>query len=159
MVTTAQNSDQKSGYDVVTGRPVTVGTAINQGDMVYNVGSTTYSLAPVTSDGNAATFEGISEDTYPTASLATKEAEVDGIRVRRHGIVNMNMTSAETYHHGDALYVGADAQTVTNTPGTGLGALVNIVGYVCLTKNVTSLAYSATGKVPMLIVPILPAGV
>ena len=159
-MTTAQNADVKSGYDIVTGRPVTPGTAINQGDMVYNSGSAAYELLPLDTDAHAARFEGIAEDSYPTASgigtLTNDIALIDGIRVRRHGIVNMNGTGTETYYHGDALYMVTDAQTVTKATGGG-GTSNHPVGYVCLGNNLASLTMATGVKIPMLICPQYPA--
>jgi hypothetical protein len=94
--------------------PGPTATPINSGDLVYWE-STTKTAMPYVLDANGAGFMGVSLDTTPMSVVSTDYLPT--INVRQRGQFKFNSTAGDTYNPGDALYIGADAQTVTNTAG------------------------------------------
>ena len=61
-------------------------------------------------------FLGVSEDASPMASLGTAARPLVAggkMRIKSQGTFMMKTTSGETYSHLDAIFMGADTQTVT----------------------------------------------
>lgn len=88
---------------------------INQGDLVY-FDTSAHLLKPLDSDAHAAAFVGVAADSSFLNLYGQKKYE-DGIAVQHKGVARSFQTAGDIYHHGDTLYLGADAQTVTNTVG------------------------------------------
>jgi predicted RecA/RadA family phage recombinase len=88
---------------------------INQGDLVYFDTSAHY-LKPLDSDAHAATFVGVAYDSSFLNLYGQKKYD-DGITVQQKGVARLFQTAGDTYHDGDTVYLGADAQTITNTAG------------------------------------------
>lgn len=88
---------------------------INQGDLVW-FDTATHLLKPLDSDAHAAAFAGVAYDSSFLNLYGQKKYEA-GIAVQQKGVGRSFQTVGDTYHHGDTLYLGADAQTVTNTVG------------------------------------------
>ena len=152
MATTAQNNlVQNVGFEMkVPFKVKTDGTAdINQGDQVY-LDTSAHTVKSVGSDGNAATFVGVAADTSFRNLYGTKQYPDSGtIQVYIAGIFYFGQTSGDTYHDGDSVYVGADAQTITNTAGGN----TNIIGYIKIRPGLSSVAYAAGTTIDVLIVP------
>lgn len=117
----------------------TDGTAdINGGDLVY-FDTSAKVVKSLDSDAHAASFAGLAMNGSYIQPYTTKQYGAGSIPVLQKGRCKALTTSGDTYHEGDALYTGADAQTVTNT----VGGNSNIIGYVKLRPGITSLAYAA----------------
>jgi len=129
------------------------GTAdINQGDQVYM--DTTNHVAKslgASDDTNAATFAGVAAEGSFIQPYSAKVYS-DQIPVFTKGVFRFKTTTGDTYHDGDTLYVGADAQTVTNT----VGALTKKIGYVKLPPGVATIAGGAGITVEAQITPLWP---
>jgi len=123
----------------------------NCGDMLYMDTSAHQAKPLINSDSNAATFCGVAMNGSYVNVYGTKNY-FDLVPVLLKGIVSFFMTSGDTYHDGDAVYVGADAQTVTNTAG----GLTKKLGYVKLPAGLTSVAYAAGSKIEVQITPLWP---
>jgi hypothetical protein len=100
-------------------------------------------------------FLGVCEDAQPVASLGTTASPLTGsrVRIKSQGIHFMKTTAGETYSHLDAVYQGADVQTVTKvsagrligrvwlpdgTQVTGAaGTSVDVTVYGSMTNNST----------------------
>lgn len=132
---------------------LTDGTAdINQGDQLY-MDTTNHVVKPLgaSDDTNAANFCGVAQDGSFIQPYSAK-VYADRIPVGTKGVFRFNTTVGDTYHDGDALYVGADAQTVTNT----VGALTKKIGYVKLAPGQSTLAGAAGVTVEAQITPLWP---
>lgn len=117
----------------------TDGTAdINGGDLVY-FDTSAKVIKSLDSDAHAAQFAGLAMNGSYIQPYNTKQYGAGMIPVLQKGRVRVNSTSGDTYSHADALYMTADAQTVTNT----VGGNSNIVGYVFLAPGIASLAGGA----------------
>jgi hypothetical protein len=103
---------------------------INAGDMLYLTaakGAASLTTAGA-SNANAASFIGVSVDTYPivitdgvTAGFPSNQGPAR-VQYRRKGQFRFHTTAAETYHVGDLVYLGADGQTIsTVATGTSVG--------------------------------------
>lgn len=154
MATTATNNKVRDiGAPKKLSYPVdSAGTdKFNGGDMVcYHVASGHLVAA---TDANAAEFAGVAEDSSQMSPYGTAVIQAQA-SVQVNGIFVMGTTAAETYAHGDALYIGADAQTVTKVnPGSG-----KVIGYAWMRAGVTSVAGGAGVSLDVLIVPQYPAG-
>lgn len=88
---------------------------INQGDMVW-FDTSAHVLKPLDSDAHAAFLAGVAYDSSFLNLYGTKIYEAAVVAIAT-GRTRMKTTSGDTYHDGDTLYIGADAQTVTNTAG------------------------------------------
>lgn len=118
----------------------TDGTAdVNGGDLVY-FDTSAKVVKSADTDAHMATGAGVACNGSFIAPYTTKMYGAGNIPVLQKGIVRMKTTVGDTYSPGDALYLGADAQTVTNT----VGGNSNILGYVVLRPGITSLAAGAT---------------
>lgn len=113
---------------------------INSGDMVY-WNATAKAAYPLTLDANGAGFMGVSLDTTPMNVVS--EDYLPTINVRQRGQFEMNSTNGDTYNPGDKVYIGADAQTVTNTAG----GKTNVLGTVAMDPSMVALAGGTGVKV------------
>jgi hypothetical protein len=141
-MTTANNNIVLRG--TVLPMPIlTNGTAdINSGDQVYvDASAHVVKSLGASDDTNAATFLGVAMDSSYINPYGTKMYSPQ-IPVMTSGVVSFNTTTGDTYNAGDAVYVGADAQTVTNT----VGALTKKIGFV-VTRPGQSAVAGGTGIV------------
>lgn len=152
MATTAQNNivlEQKVMYAPVKQD----GTSdINQGDQVYM--DTTAKLVKslgASDDTNAANFYGVAMASSYIQPYSSKRYQ-PLIPVLISGVVSFNTTSGDTYNEGDAVYVGADAQTVTNT----VGGLTKKLGYIKMRQNQSAVAGGTGITIDVQIVPQYP---
>ena len=99
---------------------------INQGDLVW-FDTSAHVLKPADTDAHMAYLAGYAYDSSFLNLYGQKKYDKSIVAVCT-GIGRFKTTSGDTYHHGDTLYLGADAQTVTNTAGGNTHA----VGYVFL---------------------------
>lgn len=99
---------------------------INEGDLVW-FDTSVHILKPLDSDAHAAYLAGYAYDSSFLNLYGQKKYDNSIVAVCV-GAGRFKTTSGDTYHHGDTLYLGADAQTVTNTAGGSTHA----VGYVYL---------------------------
>lgn len=136
MATTAQNNI------VIEGRALpfsvkTDGTAdINQGDQVYvDTSAHVVKSLGANDDTNAANFVGVAMESSYINPYGTKMYSAQ-IPVMLDGVATFNTTSGDTYNEGDAVYVGADAQTVTNT----VGGLTKKIGFVKMRPGQSAVA-------------------
>lgn len=145
MATTASNNivfeGRSLGFNVLTD-----GTAdINQGDQIY-VDTSAHVVKSLGSsdDTNAAAFIGVAMDSSFINPYGTKEYSAQ-IPVMLAGVATFNTTAGDTYNEGDALYVGADAQTVTNT----VGGLTKKIGFVKMRPGQSAVAGGAGVTIDM----------
>lgn len=123
----------------------------NLGDMLY-MDTTAHQAKPlINSDTNAATFCGIAMNGSFVNVYGTKKY-FDLVPVLQEGNVRLFTTAGDTYHDGDTVYVGADAQTITNT----VGGLTKKLGYVKLPAGITSIAGGVGVTVEINITPLWP---
>ena len=99
---------------------------INAGDLVW-FDTSSHLLKPLDSDAHAAYLAGFAYDSSFLNLYGQKKYDNSIVAVCV-GAGRFKTTAGDTYHHGDTLYLGADAQTVTNTAGGNTHA----VGYVFL---------------------------
>lgn len=91
---------------------------INQGDLLWYDTSVHY-LKPADTDAHMAYFAGVAYDSSFLNLYGQKKYE-PGITVQQKGVARSFQTVGDTYHDGDSVFLGADAQTITNTdPGSG----------------------------------------
>ncbi len=126
--------------------PVSPSFEIKQGELVYldvaaGLGK------PVASDANAATLMGVAlQPSKVSSNLDTTSAPAEKtVMVGWSLVAMMKTTAAEVYNYGEAVYLGADAQTVTVVVGT------NMIGKVILPAGVTSVTGAAGVLVPVYI--------
>lgn len=100
-------------------------TTINAESFVYyNTGL--MFLQPLSADANAGNFVGLDMDQSPIQLYGTAFDQGGGNTnpnngfglVSRYGQATMFVTAGQTYVPGQALYIGADSQTITNTAGS-----------------------------------------
>lgn len=119
---------------------------ISQGDLVYwDAGASIAKRVGV--DANAATLLGVALQPSAVSSnidLSSAPAE-KGIMCEALAVHSFKTTAAETLNHGEKVYIGADAQTVTTVAGS------NAVGIVQLPPNVTSVTGAAGVNVDVLV--------
>lgn len=123
-------------------QPVASASPVKQGELVY-LDTTAHLAKPLDSDAHAATLLGVAlQPSVVTSNLdnGSGVGAENSIMVGWDVVADFKSTAAETYYQGDALYLGADAQTVTKT----VGANTHIVGTVVLPKGVASVV-GATG--------------
>ena len=120
------------------------------GDAVW-MDTTNHWVASVDSDAHAAYFAGVAMDGSYIQPYSSKKYSPQ-IPVLTKGVVRFLMTSGDTYHDGDSVYIGATPQTITNTAGGS----THVIGYVKLPPNITSLAYAAGSYVQVQITPLWP---
>lgn len=131
---------------------------INQGDMVW-FDTTAHEMKPADTDAHMASFAGVACDSsvislYTNPSNAAVKQYSDGLMVLTEGVFFFKTTAGDTYHPGDTVYIGADAQTVTNT----VGGNTHPVGVVMIINGAASTTVAgATGTtVGVLILPQWP---
>lgn len=95
---------------------------INAGDIVWFDYAQTQGfgriVSSITTDAQAASSVGVSQMSVPINSIApTQDPTPNYIVINFNAIFRMNSTTGDTYNWFDALYIGADAQTLTNTAG------------------------------------------
>jgi predicted RecA/RadA family phage recombinase len=131
---------------------VTGSNDFNQGDLLY-LDTSSHTVKAVGSDGNAATLVGVASDTSWLTVYGTKTYPTSGaVEVFTAGIFTFNTTAADTYNDGDAVYIGADAQTVTSTAGGNTHKL----GIVKLRPGQGAVTGAAGTTIDILIVPQYP---
>lgn len=108
------------GYDKVVHPCNDASFPIKQGELVY-LDTSAHIIKPVASDANAATLAGValqpshvSSNLDNSSAISAQKSVVVGSKV----VAFFKTTAAETYHHGDLVYVGADAQTITTVAGS-----------------------------------------
>lgn len=114
-----------------TAATATMAGQINAGDMVYltAAGKLASMNTPGASNANAASIVGVSEDNYPFLLMTgvplgapPLDTTAAFIAYRSDGEFKFKTTPGETYTPEQALYAGADAQTITNVAsGTSIG--------------------------------------
>lgn len=151
MTTAINNRVQDIGFEQKTPYPIkTDGTAdINQGDLCY-IDTSAHVAKALGSDGNAATLVGVAADTSFRNLYGTKNYDTGILQVYSAGLFFFNTTASETYNEGTKVYYGADAQTVTNVPGT------NALGVCKMRAGVSSVTGASGTTVDIQIVPQWP---
>lgn len=154
MTTTPQNLQLTDSF-FESAYPNVAGNTIHSGDMVW-VDTSTADIKALDTDAHAAYFVGVSNDTYDTslAPYANPPVPPVGMSVQRRGRFKFYTTNAETYTPGTAVYIGANAQTVT----LGSTATTHKVGYVSNLgdNSQESLAGTGTNTVVIDIAPAWP---
>jgi hypothetical protein len=122
---------------------------INSGDLVY-FDTSAHTLKPADTDAHMATLVGWAYDSSFLNLYGTKKYD-DAIVGVAAGAGRFKTTAGDTYHSGDTCYLGADAQTITNTVGGNTHAIGNI--YLPFGNTVTG----GTGTlVEMIVLPQYP---
>lgn len=154
MATVSQNN-QIIRYTDPLVYPTVSTSLINQGDLVY-FDTSAKVVKSVASNANAATLAGVAGSQSSLNVYGTTLYPQSAIPVWKDGIYFFKTTASETLQHGESLYIGADAQTVTDVdPGSG-----NVVGYVWLRPGQASITGATGTNVEVLIHPLFPfAGV
>ena len=121
---------------------------VKQGELVYWDASA-HIVKPLDTDAHAATQLGVAlQPSGVSSSLDNSAAIVEKTIAVGFGCKALFKTTVgDTYLEGDALYIGADAQTVTNT----VGANVNKIGVVQHPAAVSSVAGAAGVNVQVLV--------
>lgn len=131
----------------------------NQGDMLF-FDAAAKVVKPVTADADAQYLCGVALRPsflapYAAQNLAGGPAlqknYYQNALVGFGCIASMKTTVGETYEDGAALYVGADAQTVTTVAGA------HSVGVVKLVNGGSAVTGAAGVEIPVLIIPQVPA--
>jgi predicted RecA/RadA family phage recombinase len=136
MATTAQNNIVFEGRSLGFAVDGTGSNDINQGDQVYmDTSAHLVKSLGANDDTNAANFVGVAMESSFINPYGTKEYSAQ-IPVMLAGVATFNTTSGDTYNEGDAVYVGADAQTVTNT----VGGLTKKIGFVKMRPGQSAVA-------------------
>ncbi|SRR5216684_9013144 len=136
MATTAQNNVVLKGRTLPFAVLTDGNGDINQGDQVYvDTSAHLVKSLGANDDSNAATFIGVALDSSYINPYGTKMYSPQ-IPVGIDGVYTFNTTSGDTYNEGDAVYVGADAQTVTNT----VGGLTKKIGFVKMRPSQSAVA-------------------
>jgi len=99
---------------------------INAGDLVW-MDTSAHVIKPADTDAHMAYLVGYAYDSSFLNLYGTKKYD-PGVVAVCTGVGKFKTTAGDTYHHGDTLYLGADAQTVTNT----VGGNTHPIGYVYL---------------------------
>lgn len=121
---------------------------INQGDLVY-WDSASHTAKALDTDGHAATLLGValgSSIVNSNVDNSTSSSLVPNINIGYGVISQFNTTSGDTLHEGDAVYAGADAQTVTSASGNS-----NKVGVVRLPPRGSNISGGTGVTVPVLV--------
>ncbi len=122
---------------------------INQGDLVY-FDTSAHVIKSVASDANAQYLAGVAMDQSYSNLYGTKKYQPQ-LEVATSGRFIFGTTSGDTYNHGDSLYIGADAQTITNQSAS------HIVGYAWMRPGQAAVAGGAGVSIDVLIAPAFPA--
>lgn len=131
---------------------------IDRGDLLkWDAGN--FKVIPMTA-GAEADFVGVAMGQIPPASnidnVAGSTYETD-IQVFHHGVFRFKATATESYEHGDAVHMGADAQTVSLATLPADKELV--IGYVWRPKASAALVAVAGDEVDVYISANIPAHV
>jgi len=152
MSTTSQNNQIHNESTPLYYPVLTTGASdINQGDLVY-YDSSAHVVKPVDTDGHAATYAGVALQQSKLNVYGTAGYPQGGIQVATRGIFKFKTTAGDTLNHGDAVYIGADAQTVTNTAGGSTA----ILGYVWLRPQQSAVTGAVGTNIEVLITPKFP---
>lgn len=115
-MTSAANAGAGRKGDGYTHPVATDGTFdINEGDLVW-FDTSVHILKALDTDAHAAYLAGYALDSSFINLYGQKKYDPGMVAVAS-GIWRGKTTSGDTYHHGDTVYLGADAQTITNTAG------------------------------------------
>lgn len=137
MATVNQNPVQ---YGIIGGQgfkqlhaPVSVSFPIKQGELVY-LDTAAHLAKSADSDAHAATLLGVAlQPSTVSSNLDNGSAPAEKtVMVAWDLVASLKTTAAEVYYHGTDVYLGADAQTITNVVGT------NKIGTVVLPAGVAS---------------------
>ena len=149
MATTPQNNKKYDLGPVDNYFPAAIvaSQAINQGDLCW-FDETTRTAKVLDTDAHASKFIGVADRTNQVTSLNVdiKPLEMNFVS---GAVFEFSGTAGQTYSHGEAVYIGATAQTITRTAGS------NAIGYVCFRDGITTLA-TQNGKIPVYIVANYP---
>lgn len=137
MATTAVNNNVDESF-FSANYPNIAGNSINSGDMVWT-DPVTGDLKALDSDAHALYLRGVSNDTYPVNSYPSEPTPTLGMNVTRVGRRRLYTTNGQTLVADQRVYFGADAQTITNVPGT------NLVGYVSSLGDNSQESVTCTG--------------
>lgn len=124
----------------------------NQGDLLY-LDTSSHTVKALDSDAHAAYLVGVASDTSWRNLYGTKQYPDSGqVEVFTAGIFTFNTTSGDTLNDGDAVYIGADAQTVTNTAGM----MTHKLGIVKLRPGQGAVSGGAGTTIDVLVIPQYP---
>ncbi len=137
MATTPVNNNLSESF-FSENYPNIAGNSINSGDMVYT-DIATGDLKALDSDAHAFYLRGVSNDTYPVNAYPSEPTPKLGMNVTRIGRRKLFTTNGETLVMDQKVYVGANAQTITNVAGT------NLVGYVSALGDNSQETVTCTG--------------
>jgi hypothetical protein len=122
----------------------------HQGDLLY-WDSAAHVVKALDTDAHAATFVGVA---LKASDLSLYVNQASGNAVKHYEpsalvgfgcVVSLKTTNAETYNDNVALYIGADAQTVTTVSGT------NSIGVVKLRNGQSAVTGAAGVKIDVLL--------
>lgn len=152
MSTTSQNNQIHNESTPLYYPVLTDGTYdVNQGDAVW-FDSSVHAVKPVDSDAHAAYFAGVALQQSKLNVYGTAQYPQAGIQVATRGVFKFKTTAGDTLNHGDAVYIGADAQTVTNTAG----GKTSKIGYVWLRPGQSAVSGASGTNIEVLITPLFP---
>lgn len=132
MTTTAQNNFWKGVLPGSAEWPLGVDNNsshnVNAGDLVFfdlagTINGLKYVLGSVTTDAQAGSSVGVSQGSNPINSISTNTpvsamfSTPPFMVVNFNSVFKFNSTAGDTINWLDALYIGADSQTLTNTAG------------------------------------------
>ena len=125
---------------------------VKMGEMLKWYAAGPYAI-PLTA-GAEALFVGVAESVAPTpvSNIDNTTGLVSTVRVRTCGVFAFKTTAGQTYSHGDAVKMGADAQTVSNASVT-----TAYMGYVWRPEATATLTGAAGTSVDVAIVCQYPA--
>jgi hypothetical protein len=113
--------------------PVTHSTnPVKQGELLY-LDASAHIAKPLDSDAHAATLLGVA--LQPSAVSGSIDASSEkSVMVAWDVVAQFKTTATEVFYPGLAVYIGADAQTVTATAGSNkIGAVVLPIGVASVT--------------------------
>ena len=119
--------------------PNIAGNTINSGDMVWT-DPTTGDLKALDTDAHAFYLRGVSNDTYPVNAYPSEPTPTLGMNVTRVGRRRLFTTNGQTVVADSKVYVGADAQTITNIAST------NFVGFAAALGDNSQESLVCTGS-------------
>ena len=151
MTTVAQNNQSYQWAPQLQYAVYTDGTFdINQGDLVW-FDSSSHKVKSADTDAHCQYLAGVAGETSYLNLTGTKIYTDSGcIPVFTKGIFTFNTTSGDTYNDGDTLYIGADAQTITNQ------AASHAVGYAKMRPGQSAVAGGAGITIDMVLVAQFP---
>lgn len=126
MATTPVNNNISTSF-FSENYPNVAGNTVNSGDMVWT-DPTTGDLKALDTDAHAFYLRGVSNDTYPIGAYASEPTPTLGMNVTRLGRRRLFTTNGQTLTQDSKVYVGADAQTITNIAATNFVGFVAAVG-------------------------------